>query len=229
MAKYEVTYSCGHSDTVQLFGKNEERERKLKWMANSLCPECYKKWKQEKDESTVKEALGNIELPALKGTEKQIEYAKSLRDEYIIKDNTPYITSPSNSYVIRLDRFLNHLTSEDMERWENLCNKRKVTQDEWKNGAINSVKKAYACLTEVYAGTLIDKLKSPDIDQWSNYWNERAIYVTPEELLEKYALYLRDDGKFYSDKIKEIEADRNYYAIIMWQEEILALLKERQK
>ncbi len=33
MAKYNITYSCGHEGTVQLFGKSEERERKT-WLSD---------------------------------------------------------------------------------------------------------------------------------------------------------------------------------------------------
>ncbi len=43
MAKYEATFSCGHTAKVTLFGPYAERERKLAWYAESgLCPECYK-------------------------------------------------------------------------------------------------------------------------------------------------------------------------------------------
>ena len=50
MAKYDITYSCGHEGTVQLFGKNEERDRKIKYYEEfGLCPECYKKQKREED------------------------------------------------------------------------------------------------------------------------------------------------------------------------------------
>ena len=49
--KYTVTYSCGHTGTVQLYGKTEERERKIKYYEEyGLCPECYKKQKQEENE-----------------------------------------------------------------------------------------------------------------------------------------------------------------------------------
>lgn len=51
MAKYDVTYSCGHTGTVQLYGKNEDRARKIEsYKRYSLCPECYKKQKQEENE-----------------------------------------------------------------------------------------------------------------------------------------------------------------------------------
>ena len=50
MAKYNITYSCGHEGTVQLFGKSEERERKFKYYEDfGLCTECYKKQKQEEN------------------------------------------------------------------------------------------------------------------------------------------------------------------------------------
>ena len=49
--KYDVTYSCGHSGTVDLFGKDEERERKLEFFKDSgLCPECFKAKKRKEEE-----------------------------------------------------------------------------------------------------------------------------------------------------------------------------------
>ena len=51
MAKYEVTFSCGHTGTVSLFGKNTDRENKLKWYEEQgLCPECYKAKKRAAQE-----------------------------------------------------------------------------------------------------------------------------------------------------------------------------------
>jgi hypothetical protein len=40
MAKYNVTYACGHEGTVQLIGKTSERDRKLAWLATVDCPAC---------------------------------------------------------------------------------------------------------------------------------------------------------------------------------------------
>lgn len=48
--KYDITYSCGHAGTVELFGKGAEREKKIYWYENSgMCPECYKKFIREKE------------------------------------------------------------------------------------------------------------------------------------------------------------------------------------
>ena len=50
MAIYNVTYSCGHEGTVQLFGKADARDRKIKYYEEfGLCTECYKKQKQEEN------------------------------------------------------------------------------------------------------------------------------------------------------------------------------------
>ncbi len=40
--KYEVIFSCGHTETVELFGKNADRQRKISWFEESgLCSKCY--------------------------------------------------------------------------------------------------------------------------------------------------------------------------------------------
>ena len=73
MAKYDVTYACGHTETVELFGKTSERERKIEWMeGNCLCPSCYKE-KQQKEAAA-------FDLPALTGTPKQVAWAETLRN-----------------------------------------------------------------------------------------------------------------------------------------------------
>ena len=41
--KYEVTFSCGHTHTVELFGKTSDRERQIKYYeTNGVCPDSYK-------------------------------------------------------------------------------------------------------------------------------------------------------------------------------------------
>lgn len=88
MAKYNVTYSCGHSDTVQLYGPGRDRERKIEWMEESgLCPDCYKAKMQAQRDAAHKEAGEKAasylstrpDLPALVGSEKQIAWANTIR------------------------------------------------------------------------------------------------------------------------------------------------------
>lgn len=53
--KYEVLMSCGHKETVELLGKHEDRNRKIKYFEESgLCKECYKKAMQEKEKKILR-------------------------------------------------------------------------------------------------------------------------------------------------------------------------------
>ncbi|MGN0624595.1 MAG: hypothetical protein ACI4JA_11700 [Oscillospiraceae bacterium] len=53
MAKYEVKFSCGHTGTVELFGKTEERYRKLEYFERQgLCSECYKEMMSAQEAQT---------------------------------------------------------------------------------------------------------------------------------------------------------------------------------
>lgn len=72
MAKYRITYACGHTAEVQLYGKESKRERKIKWYNTIDCPDCENA-KQKK----IAEKAG---LPELTGSEKQIAWAIKLRN-----------------------------------------------------------------------------------------------------------------------------------------------------
>lgn len=42
--KYTILMSCGHEDTIDLFGKGADRERKIEYFkAHGLCKNCYQK------------------------------------------------------------------------------------------------------------------------------------------------------------------------------------------
>lgn len=47
--KYDVKFSCGHTDTIELFGKGLDRERKIKYLEEyGLCKACYRQQQEEK-------------------------------------------------------------------------------------------------------------------------------------------------------------------------------------
>ena len=80
MAKYTVKFSCGHVEEVNLYGPEVERQRKIRHMRECwLCPACYEQSKLDEIASLETE-LG---LPALTGSEKQVQWARSLRKEYL--------------------------------------------------------------------------------------------------------------------------------------------------
>lgn len=79
MAKYTITYKCGHTGTVDIVGTNAhgERERKAEWYGNQLCADCYKAQKEAEAEKT------SAGYPELKGSEKQVAWAKTIRANLI--------------------------------------------------------------------------------------------------------------------------------------------------
>lgn len=89
--KYEVKFSCGHTETVELFGKSSDRERKIEYYENcGVCSECYKARKAREAEQA------NEGLPVLEGTPKQIDFAKSIRAN-VIKEMEREITAARNA------------------------------------------------------------------------------------------------------------------------------------
>lgn len=80
MAKYSVKFACGHVAEVELYGPEVERMKKIRNMRQcGLCPDCYKQSKLDEIESLEME----LDLPVLIGSEKQIQWARSLRKEYL--------------------------------------------------------------------------------------------------------------------------------------------------
>ncbi|MEE0100374.1 MAG: hypothetical protein U0I48_01370 [Acutalibacteraceae bacterium] len=97
--KYEITYSCGHMGTVELFGSNKERERR---MANiekyHVCPDCENAATKKQLESDK-----SASLPELEGTEKQIAWAVDLRQQFIKackENNMPEYVKPVYDYIL---------------------------------------------------------------------------------------------------------------------------------
>lgn len=109
--KYTVTYSCGHAGTVELFGPERDRERKLEWYRDSaVCPECYAK--QQADERAAIES--QYTLPALTGSEKQIAWAEKIRAGFLAER-----PEAEKSLTVQSDR----VAPEVMEQFRTLMTK----------------------------------------------------------------------------------------------------------
>lgn len=66
MAKYKVTFNCGHTETVELIGPGKERERKMWNMAHfRMCSECYRKQKEEEQSKELVVKFSAEPLPSL--------------------------------------------------------------------------------------------------------------------------------------------------------------------
>lgn len=72
MAKYNVTYKCGHQETVQLFGKYNDRYNKIAYYETLDCPACRAAAKAE-----VAKDMG------LAGSDKQVAWAFDIRKGFM--------------------------------------------------------------------------------------------------------------------------------------------------
>ena len=91
MAKYNITFSCGHEGWVTITGPRKQREWILHSKESNICPDCYKKQRQQKINQENQESLEltkEMELPLLTGTEKQVAWATTLRIQAIKKMET---------------------------------------------------------------------------------------------------------------------------------------------
>lgn len=86
MAKFSITRSCGHTETINIGGKQSDRARQAEYEATKLCYDCYKAAqaaKQAQANEAAKISANEAGLPALQGSEKQIAWAETLRNEKI--------------------------------------------------------------------------------------------------------------------------------------------------
>lgn len=82
MSQYTIVRRCGHTETIQIYGKVADRQGKADWEATRLCAECYKAEQAAQraaENAAAAESAQAAGLPALAGSEKQIAWAESIR------------------------------------------------------------------------------------------------------------------------------------------------------
>jgi len=154
MAKYDITYSCGHSDTIQLYGKTKDREWKIANEESKLCPDC---WKKQRDEERAKanaeaaEANKAAGLPELEGTEKQISWAETIRksmiehmEEYYISQITGEAKAEHPEEYKRIMQSFEAMKRHTDASWwiDNRLNDDKIGLRRLMNAEIEALKKA---------------------------------------------------------------------------------------
>lgn len=88
MSWYYGTFSCGHEGRVNIIGPTKDRQWKADRQFEKMCPECWEKHLEEERQKANKEAerlAREMELPELIGSEKQIAWANTLRQNFIEK------------------------------------------------------------------------------------------------------------------------------------------------
>lgn len=107
MAKYTITYACGHTAEIQLYGKYDERERKIAYYKTIDCPEC-----QANNIANKAASKGYAELL---GSDKQVRWANAIRDAKINEVNE--FASKVNRNQDILERVIDDLQAETSAAW----------------------------------------------------------------------------------------------------------------
>lgn len=118
--KYEITYSCGHTEKVNIYGKRAEHARKLEWLSKGICSQCREKVKEGEKRKALELAeqqANEYELPRLKGSEAQIKWAKLLRFERINKILKTYESKEFFDNVELYETFLYFIRKENASFW----------------------------------------------------------------------------------------------------------------
>lgn len=100
MAHYDITHTCGHDERIELFGKTSERERRIEWLQERPCTECWKKERaaevearKNKEAAMIVEKFGDDAADAvnalsnatctLEGSAKHVAWAEDIRAKCI--------------------------------------------------------------------------------------------------------------------------------------------------
>lgn len=101
--KYYGMYACGHEDAVDIYGPGKDREWKREKEFSRPCPECRKKARQrERDEANkiAAEAAAKMGLPDLIGSEKQVAWAITIRNDFINSVNELLQKNPDRKITV---------------------------------------------------------------------------------------------------------------------------------
>lgn len=99
MAKYTVTFSCGHTQEKRLLADDKDRESKIEyWEKEGICSACYKAEQEEK----AAEAMTKYGLPELKGTVRQVAWANKIRLEMIDAKKDELAAHPKKAVLMLL-------------------------------------------------------------------------------------------------------------------------------
>jgi hypothetical protein len=122
MAWYDGTYSCGHEGRTNVIGPSKDRQWRADAHFRGLCPECWEIKKQEEREKANADAAAKakeMELPELEGSEKQVAWANTLRQDLI-------------DYIDTLDRrALECIDSSEKEKYDVLDYIMSQTKASW--------------------------------------------------------------------------------------------------
>lgn len=188
--QFKVTYGCGHEGYINITKKSEMWRKEERYL--TLCPECYKKHLEYEKEQAAKKKAEEVEkskielglqLPELKGTEKQVKWANSIRENLVLSYKKIAEDKFSVMYPLR-EKFKNYLENE--ESAENYIKKNRI-----------SLSTLYDFLEEYQIVTEEEKVAEKE--------TKKESLVVPENFNNKPAYVIEEVG----EEIKVSGGERN--------------------
>lgn len=105
--KTTVTYACGHTEEIVVFGKRADRERKIAWLEAQLCAEC-----RAREGAAQGAAKG---WAALEGSPKQIAWAEDIRGKTM--DAIAALQTRTDDEAAHKDRVIAYLGGITSAEW----------------------------------------------------------------------------------------------------------------
>lgn len=124
MAKYDITYKCGHEGRIELFGKSSDRDRKIAQEEKSVCNECYAKQQAEEN---------NMEIVEMHYSEYKNNYSKNKT----VKDSYDKATKTIKVYVVKTEEIEETALTEIEEAIETA--KAKITEENKEEKIIETI------------------------------------------------------------------------------------------
>ena len=105
MAKYTITYKCGHTAEVNLYGKLADREAKIAWYKTIDCPECRAK-------AAANNAKDNG-FAELTGSPKQVSWANDIRAKKLADAEklATKVTKNKDMFISAIDKMKNEASA----------------------------------------------------------------------------------------------------------------------
>lgn len=153
MARYTITYKCGHEETVNLYGSYDDRERKIEWLKTQDCPHCKNAQLKAKVEG-IKESKV---LPDLTGSEKQISWADEIRALFVNYYDTfaPMVKTSKPEMLTVIRDWL--ISKTDSKFW--IDNRSYFETDRCVDDDQRSVRLFLGRLQEIYTGLYKSSIK----------------------------------------------------------------------
>ena len=249
MAKYTITFSCGHTELRELYGPHKERNRKIEYFKEQgLCSECYKEHlKREKEQRRELKAKEEAKLPLVCMISCLDKLGKSNKIQWLLWFDGNVI---NNEKTIKSLGYKNELIAIEAPCecvtmvqpgifgyfWQKTFTKEEGIEEEKESIREvfpDVVFKEYEYSQKIYEEAQnksnvfreiqgrMDAIPKPEKPEILDrgYWNEK-VYGTER----KYTIYLNDEKVRISDE--EAKALKQYAKEKVAYEELIGILKE---